>query len=82
MASITIRNLPDQIKEKLRLQAARHGISLEAYVRKILQQASDASLSEQIDIVAIAQKYFGSKNGVDLELPPRQTKRGSVDFKI
>ena len=39
MASLTVRNLPDEVHRALRLQAARHGISTEAEVRAILKQA-------------------------------------------
>jgi plasmid stability protein len=36
MASITIRNLDDSVKQKLRVQAARHGRSMEEEARVIL----------------------------------------------
>ena len=39
MASLTVRNLPDEVHRALRLQAARHGISTEAEGRAILKQA-------------------------------------------
>ena len=39
MATLTIRNLEDSIKGMLRLNAARHGWSMEEEVRKILRQA-------------------------------------------
>lgn len=80
MASITIRNLSDQIKERLRRQAARQGISLEAYARQILQQASSAETPGPLDLLSLAQTYFGAKNGVDLPLPERGSKRKAVDF--
>ncbi|MEC4681543.1 MAG: hypothetical protein VST67_12725 [Nitrospirota bacterium] len=69
MASITIRNLPDQSKESLRVQAAQNGISLEAYVRQILEEASGLESGKKINILELAQGYFGSQGGVDLELP-------------
>lgn len=40
MASITIRKLSDETKERLRARADRHGSSLEAFVRAILDQAA------------------------------------------
>ena len=40
MASITIRKLSDETKERLRARADRHGSSLEALVRSILDQAA------------------------------------------
>ena len=39
MATITIRNLDDEIKRKLRLRAARHDRSMEAEARAILAKA-------------------------------------------
>ena len=39
MASLTIRNLDEQFKVLLRLQAARHGCSMEQEAREILSRA-------------------------------------------
>lgn len=77
MGSITIRNLPDQSKEILRVQAAKRGISLEAYVRKILEEASGLEPDKKINIFDLAQDYFGSQGGVNLELPKRGSHRSS-----
>lgn len=38
MASITIRNVPDDVHRALRVRAARHGRSAEAEVRDILER--------------------------------------------
>jgi plasmid stability protein len=39
MAMLTVRNLPDEVHRTLRLRAARHGQSMEAEVRDILEAA-------------------------------------------
>lgn len=39
MAMLTVRNLPDEVHRALRLRAARHGHSMEAEVREILERA-------------------------------------------
>lgn len=39
MASLTIRNLDDGVRDELRVRAARHGRSMEAEVRAILATA-------------------------------------------
>ncbi len=39
MAMLTVRNLPDDVHRALRVQAALHGHSTEAEVRKILASA-------------------------------------------
>ncbi len=40
MASITIRNIPDEVHRAIRARAAMHGHSTEAEVRRILEQAA------------------------------------------
>jgi antitoxin FitA len=80
MASITIRNLPDKTKDVLRVRAAQEGVSLEAYVRNLLQRVSTSETSPSTTIVDLARKYFGPKNGVDLELPSRRTHREPPEF--
>ena len=39
MSSLTVRNLDPALKERLRVRAAEHGHSMEAEVRRILQNA-------------------------------------------
>lgn len=39
MAMLTVRNLPDEVHRALRVRAARHGHSMEAEVRQILESA-------------------------------------------
>jgi plasmid stability protein len=39
MATLTIRNIDEALKASLRVQAARHGQSMEEEVRAILRQA-------------------------------------------
>lgn len=40
MAVLTIRNLPDEVRDRLRLRAAKAGHSMEAEIREILARAS------------------------------------------
>lgn len=40
MAALTIRNLPDEVRDRLRQRAARAGRSMEAEIRAILTRAS------------------------------------------
>lgn len=40
MASITIRNVPDDVHRAIRVRAAIHGRSTEAEIRNILEQAA------------------------------------------
>jgi plasmid stability protein len=43
MATLTIRNLPDEVRDKLRIAAAKNGRSMEAEAREVLT----AQVSEQ-----------------------------------
>ena len=43
MAQLVVRNIPDDLKERLKRRAKRHGRSLEAEVRDILAHAPDRS---------------------------------------
>lgn len=80
MAVITVRNLPDATKEQLRVKAAQSGVSLEQYVRNLLQAASNKETKAEHTVMEAAAKYFGVKNGVDLVLPSRKSSRDSVEF--
>lgn len=70
MASITIRNLDDEVKTRLRVRAAEHHRSMEEEARMILRKALVRKPSSR-NLADITRAYFGPENGVDLELPPR-----------
>jgi plasmid stability protein len=80
MTSITIRKLPHATKERLRVQAARTGLSLEAHTRRILQAAAEAHPPAPQDLASLAQACFGKENGVELSLPPRGNTRAPITF--
>lgn len=47
MASLTIRNLPDSVRDALRVRAAQRGLSMEAEARAILAAAVQSSALER-----------------------------------
>ena len=47
MAVLTIRNLPDEVRDRLRLRAAKAGRSMEAEVRAILTQAGFEEMEKE-----------------------------------
>ena len=59
MASITIRNLDDDVKTRLRVRAAGNGRSMEAEARLILRDAVGAE-AETRDVASIIRSYFGT----------------------
>ena len=80
MANMTIRDLPDRTKERLRVAAAKCGVSLEAYARQILQEAARAEDAQSLDLGDLARECFGETGGVELELPQRGARREAVIF--
>ena len=71
MASITIRNLDDGIKARLRMRAARHGRSMEEEARLILGDAVEPEEGPK-NLAAAIRDRFAPLGGVELELPPRE----------
>jgi plasmid stability protein len=71
VASITIRNLDDDLKRRLRIQAAEHGRSMEEEAREILRSAVGEP-APPADLGAAIHGRFARLGGVDLDLPPRE----------
>ena len=78
MASITIRNLDDDVKRSLRVRAAEHGRSMEEEARAILREAVARPRSG--DLGAAIHRRFAALGGVDLDLPARGPGRTPPDF--
>lgn len=74
MASITIRNLDESVKNKLRIQSAQHGCSMEAEVRRILSQVLIPSANPTDFANRILQRFAGL-NLDSLPIPSRQAAR-------
>jgi plasmid stability protein len=71
MASITIRQLEENTKRKLRMRAARHGRSMEQEAREILKSALSQSEEQPKDLVEAIRRRFAKYGGVELNIPPR-----------
>ena len=80
MASITIRNLDDDVKTRLRVRAAERGRSMEEETRLILRQAVDAGEAAPRDLAAFTRECFAPLGGVELDIPPRGPMREPPDF--
>ena len=70
MASITIRNLDEDLKRRLRGRAAAHGRSMEEEAREILTQALRKNTPPRNLAAAIRARI--APLGVDLFLPTRK----------
>lgn len=76
MAILTIRNIDDALKARLRLCAARHGRSMEEEVRQILRQSLLNEPSPGALGTRIAQRFSG-EGGVELPKVGRTLPRPS-----
>lgn len=74
MAALTIRNIDDEVKNRLRLQAAQHGCSMEQEVREILLRAVSPKPNKQAFAQRI-QKRFSSLELDVLPIPKRHKVR-------
>ena len=81
MASITIRNLDNDVKSRLRARAARHGRSMEEEVRLILAQAVDREPVPEKGLGTALHELFKPFGGIELDLPPRETMREPPRFE-
>lgn len=79
MASITIRNLDDDLKAKLRMVAASHGHSMEEEARIIIRQAL-AKSEKSGGLGSRIHARFAAIGGADMDLPPRKDKARAASF--
>lgn len=74
MASITIRNLDERVKRRLRVRAASSGCSMEEEARRILRAVLEADAAPS-DLVASIRARVEPLEGIELTLPPREPVR-------
>jgi plasmid stability protein len=82
MASITIRNLDEPLKARLRVQAATHGRSMEDEARDILRTALNQQPVRPANLAAAIRARFAPLGGVDLPELAREPMREPPDFGI
>ena len=74
MAQFTVRNLEEDIKDRLKRRAARHGYSMEEEARQILRNALK---DEDVAVVQLGSRIAArfARHGLDTDLPEQ---RGEV----
>jgi plasmid stability protein len=80
MASITIRNLDDDVKRRLRVRAAEHGRSMEEEARDILRQVVGQPSAPR-NLGQAIHARFVAVGGIDLPQSQRGPMRPSPDFE-
>ena len=79
MASITIRNLEENLKRRLRVRAAERGHSMEEEARDILRQVVGDGAPPR-NLAAAIRARVESLGGIDLDLPVREPMREPPRF--
>lgn len=82
MATLTIRNLDERTKTQLRIQAARHGRSMEEEARTILRSAIETRqpVTPGKGLGSRIHEHFAQLGGVELELPERSSLPTPAEF--
>lgn len=80
VASITIRNLDDDLKAQLRVRAAERGRSMEEEVREIIRCALSERPRRATDLAAAVRRRFADLGGVELPDIGRDAPREPPHF--
>ena len=80
MATITVRNIDDSVKRRLRIRAAENGRSMEAEARDILRTAVGHDDAPPKGLGTALRERFAPYGGVELEIPPREPMREPPTF--
>ncbi|MDE3000944.1 MAG: plasmid stabilization protein [Gemmatimonadota bacterium] len=79
MGNVMIRDISDDIEQRLRIRAAEHGHSIEEEARAILR----AALTEYpppTNLASAIHDRFAPMGGVELEIPTREPMRDPPPF--
>ena len=79
MATITIRNLDNDVKTRLRMRAAENGRSMEEEARLILGNAVEPKMARR-NLASAIRARITPLGGVELELPPRGPEHEPPSF--
>jgi antitoxin FitA len=80
VATLTIRNVDPEVRQRLRVRAAQNGRSMEAELRQIVKDAVGTDQSEEPNLAEAIRAIFAPLGGVELELPPREFPRDPPTF--
>lgn len=81
MASMTIRNLDEKLKARLRMQAAKHGRSMEDEARDILRSALSTASVRTATLAKSIRRRIEPLGGVELQIAPRELMREPLNLE-
>ena len=77
MAMLTVRNLDEAIKSRLRIKAAQHGCSMEEETRRILREVLLPGSHQRGLGTRLHHQVVELSGGGELELPARSLPRSA-----
>ena len=80
MATLTVRNVDDSLKSRLRLRAAARNRSMEDEVRHILRAALQEPSAPTVDLGARIRARFAGLGGIELPIVQREPVRDPPGF--
>jgi len=80
MATLTIRQLDEKTKTRLRVRAAYHGRSMEEEARAILRSALTTASPVKGNLAETIRRRFAALGGHEFELPRRDPLRKAPGF--
>ena len=80
MATLTIRQLDERTKTRLRVRAAHHGRSMEEEAREILRLALTVPSPAKGNLAESIRRRFRALGGVELQVPQRDAMREPPRF--
>ena len=81
MATLTIRQLDQKTKTRLRVRAAHHGRSMEEEAREILRSALTTSSRTNGNLAEAIRRRFAPFGGIEMSLPRRDAVRKPPGFE-
>jgi antitoxin FitA len=81
MGSLTIRKLDEDVKKRLRIQAARHGHSMEEEARLIIAEGLKRRKPAPRNLADAIAAIVDPIGGIELDLAPRDSRRDLPKFE-
>ena len=81
MATLTIRQLDEKTKTRLRIRAAHHGRSMEEEAREILRSALTTSSPAKGNLAEAIRRRFAAFGGIELAPVKRDALRDKPGFE-
>lgn len=78
MPAMTVRNIPEATHRAIKQRAKLHGISAEAEIRNILEEA--VRPSERLKMGTLLYEWSRAFGGVELDITRDQTPTDAPDF--